>query len=67
VSALAGYVTTAAGEELAFSIIVNGANSIDDARLVQDSIGVRLSLFDRTRVAPAESSRAGPPPPRSRP
>lgn len=51
VSALAGYVTTVNGEELAFSIIVNHAPSIWRARLVQDSIGARLSLL--SRPAPA--------------
>lgn len=47
VSALAGYVTTQDGEELAFAIIVNDAPSIRRARAVQDSIGVRLSLLSR--------------------
>ncbi|MDP3774307.1 MAG: D-alanyl-D-alanine carboxypeptidase/D-alanyl-D-alanine-endopeptidase [Gemmatimonadales bacterium] len=60
VSALAGYVTTAGGEELAFSIVVNGASSIDDARLVQDSIGVRLSMLTRERGAGSGTSRTGP-------
>ena len=57
VSALAGYVTTQDGEELAFAIIVNDAPSIRRARDVQDSIGVRLSLLNRglTRASrPAE-------------
>lgn len=53
VSALAGYVTTAGGEELVFSLIVNGAPSVDAAREVQDSIGVRLSLFSRCGAASA--------------
>ena len=47
VSALAGYVTTVGGEELAFSIIVNRTPSVDAARALQDSIGVRLSLLNR--------------------
>lgn len=51
VSALAGYVTAAGGEELAFAILVNRARSIPLAREVQDSIGVRLSLFEREQGA----------------
>ena len=47
VSALSGYVMTVSGEELVFSIIVNRAPSVARARLVQDSIGVRLADFDR--------------------
>jgi D-alanyl-D-alanine carboxypeptidase/D-alanyl-D-alanine-endopeptidase (penicillin-binding protein 4) len=47
VSSLAGYVTTAEGEELAFSLVVNRARDIDAARAVQDSVGVRLAAFQR--------------------
>jgi len=46
-SALAGYVTTAQGEELAFSIIVNDPPRIKRARAVQDRIGVILAKFSR--------------------
>ena len=46
-SALAGYVTTAQGEELAFSIIVNGPQRVNRARAVQDRIGVILAKFSR--------------------
>jgi D-alanyl-D-alanine carboxypeptidase/D-alanyl-D-alanine-endopeptidase (penicillin-binding protein 4) len=46
-SALAGYVVAANGEELVFSLIVNGAWRISRARRVQDSIGVRLAKFAR--------------------
>ena len=46
-SALAGYVTTAQGEELAFSIIVNGRQRTNRARAVQDKIGVMLAKFSR--------------------
>jgi D-alanyl-D-alanine carboxypeptidase/D-alanyl-D-alanine-endopeptidase (penicillin-binding protein 4) len=46
-SALAGYVTTAQGEELAFSIIVNGRQRTNRARAVQDRIGVMLAKFSR--------------------
>ncbi len=51
VSALTGYVTTIEGEELAFSIIVNNTSLISRARLVQDSIGARLSAFQRSSIA----------------
>ncbi len=46
-SALAGYVSAANGEELAFSIIVNDAWRISRARQVQDEIGARLAEFSR--------------------
>jgi D-alanyl-D-alanine carboxypeptidase/D-alanyl-D-alanine-endopeptidase (penicillin-binding protein 4) len=46
-SALAGYVTSAGGEELAFSIIVNDPPRIKRARTVQDRIGVMLARFRR--------------------
>ncbi len=46
-SALAGYVTAADGEELAFSIIVNDPPRIRRARAVQDRIGVTLARFRR--------------------
>jgi D-alanyl-D-alanine carboxypeptidase/D-alanyl-D-alanine-endopeptidase (penicillin-binding protein 4) len=47
VSSLSGYVTTAGGEELAFALIVNSARSVDAARVVQDSIAVRLAAWVR--------------------
>lgn len=47
VSALSGYVTTSAGEELAFSLIVNRSPSTSRARAVQDSIGARLAEYLR--------------------
>ena len=47
VSALAGYVRTADNEELAFSIMVNFAPSVSEARAVQDSIVARLAAFAR--------------------
>lgn len=57
VSALAGYVTTMEGEELAFSIIVNNSTSITRARQVQDSIGARLSEFTRmTRIGSGDAA-----------
>ena len=46
-SALAGYVSAADGEELAFSIIVNDPPRIRRARAVQDRIGVALAKFRR--------------------
>jgi D-alanyl-D-alanine carboxypeptidase/D-alanyl-D-alanine-endopeptidase (penicillin-binding protein 4) len=46
-SALAGYVTAAGGEELAFAILVNDPPRIARARSAQDSIGVRLAKFSR--------------------
>lgn len=55
VSALSGYVSTAGGEELAFSFIVNGTPSVARARMVQDSVGARLA--DWVREAPV--ARAG--------
>ena len=76
VSALSGYVTAAGGEELAFSLIVNQAQSLQRARDTQDSVGALLSLFDRATLPPPDSaapaghrgrSRAAPAPPRSRP
>ena len=59
VSALAGYVTTLGGEELAFSIIVNRAPSLALARAAQDSIGVRLSLLSRPVPAGGRARRSG--------
>jgi D-alanyl-D-alanine carboxypeptidase/D-alanyl-D-alanine-endopeptidase (penicillin-binding protein 4) len=52
VSALSGYVMTEMGEELAFSLLVNVAPSIRRARLVQDSIGVRLAQVTRRSEVP---------------
>ena len=52
VSALSGYVTTEDGEELAFSLMVNGARSIRRARQVQDSVGVRLAELHRESLGP---------------
>ena len=46
-SALAGYVSAANGEELAFSIMVNDAWRINRARRVQDQIGAKLAQFSR--------------------
>ena len=46
VSALSGYVRTAAGEELAFSIVVNGVNEPGLRTSVIDDIVVHLANFD---------------------
>ena len=51
VSALSGYVTTGAGEALAFSVIVNDAPSIRRARAVQDSLGAFLAGLDRGQTS----------------
>jgi D-alanyl-D-alanine carboxypeptidase/D-alanyl-D-alanine-endopeptidase (penicillin-binding protein 4) len=76
VSALSGYVSAAGGEELAFSLIVNDAPSVQRSRDTQDSVGALLSLFDRATLPPPDSaapsvrrgtSPAAPAPPRSRP
>lgn len=50
VSALAGYVAAANGEELAFAIVVNGTRSVAEARRLQDSVVVRLARLDRVPV-----------------
>ena len=52
VSALSGYVTTEDGEELVFSLMVNGVRSIRRARQVQDSVGVRLAELHRESLGP---------------
>lgn len=53
VSALSGYVTSADGERLAFSIISNNVPSTWRAKRVEDAIGARLASFRR-------AARAGP-------
>jgi len=57
VSALSGYVTTAGGEELAFSLMVNHSPSTSRARAVQDSVGAWLA--DWVRDAPARRAASG--------
>jgi serine-type D-Ala-D-Ala carboxypeptidase/endopeptidase (penicillin-binding protein 4) len=67
VSALSGYVTSANGERLAFSIISNNVPSTWMAKRVEDAIGARLAAFERplaappVRADPAERSPAGTP------
>ena len=46
VSALSGYVTTAGGEQLAFSIVVNGVNETRARTSLIDDIVVSLASFD---------------------
>ena len=46
VSALSGYVKTAAGEDLAFSIVVNGVNEGSNRTGPMDEIVVSLANFD---------------------
>ncbi|MEO8572324.1 MAG: D-alanyl-D-alanine carboxypeptidase/D-alanyl-D-alanine-endopeptidase [Pyrinomonadaceae bacterium] len=46
VSALSGYVKTAAGEELAFSMVVNGVNEGSTRTAAMDEIVVNLANFD---------------------
>lgn len=56
VSALTGYVTTAGGEELAFSIVVNNMVRIRRARQAQDRMGVLLARLDRGDLQGAEAT-----------
>ena len=46
VSALSGYVTTAGGEELVFSMVVNGVNEPRERTAVIDEIVLHLANFD---------------------
>lgn len=48
VSALSGYVTSAGGERLAFSILGNGLRSTRTGKRLEDQIAVRLSRFARS-------------------
>lgn len=52
VSALSGYVTSANGERLAFSIISNNVPSTWMAKRVEDAVGARLAQFERPLGAP---------------
>jgi D-alanyl-D-alanine carboxypeptidase/D-alanyl-D-alanine-endopeptidase (penicillin-binding protein 4) len=58
VSALSGYIATAGGEELAFSIIVNRSPSTARARAVQDSVGAWLADWVRD-ATPRRAAAAG--------
>ena len=46
VSALSGYVKTASGEELVFSMVVNGVNETSQRTSAMDEIVVNLANFD---------------------
>ena len=46
VSALSGYVTTAGGEELVFSMVVNGVNEASARTSAMDEIIVNIANFD---------------------
>jgi serine-type D-Ala-D-Ala carboxypeptidase/endopeptidase (penicillin-binding protein 4) len=46
VSALSGYVKTAAGEEMVFSVIVNGVNTVADRTALIDQIVLVLAAFN---------------------
>jgi D-alanyl-D-alanine carboxypeptidase/D-alanyl-D-alanine-endopeptidase (penicillin-binding protein 4) len=46
VSALSGYVRTAAGEELAFSMVINGVNEPPVRTSAMDEIVVMLANFE---------------------
>jgi D-alanyl-D-alanine carboxypeptidase/D-alanyl-D-alanine-endopeptidase (penicillin-binding protein 4) len=48
VSALSGYVTSANGERVAFSIIGNALPSVSRAKNIENTIGARLAAFDRS-------------------
>jgi D-alanyl-D-alanine carboxypeptidase/D-alanyl-D-alanine-endopeptidase (penicillin-binding protein 4) len=47
VSSLSGYVTTADGERLAFSILANNVPSTPREKRSEDAIGARLARFSR--------------------
>lgn len=51
VSALSGYVHSADGELLAFSILANGVPSTARAKRSEDAIGARLASFSRSATA----------------
>ncbi|NJD09795.1 MAG: LysM peptidoglycan-binding domain-containing protein, partial [Gemmatimonadetes bacterium] len=50
VSALSGYVRSAEGERLAFSIISNDVPSTWQAKRIEDAIGARLGAFTRSEA-----------------
>lgn len=55
VSSLSGYVRSANGERLAFSIISNNVPSTYRAKRIEDAIGIRLASFDRNNDRPMVS------------
>lgn len=56
VSALSGYVVSADGERLAFSILANGVPSTARAKRTEDEIGARLASFSRGSPLAAHSA-----------
>jgi serine-type D-Ala-D-Ala carboxypeptidase/endopeptidase (penicillin-binding protein 4) len=64
VSSLAGYVTSASGERIAFAIYVNETPSTAIAKRIEDAIGIRLARFDRppepTQLAAGNTNGAAP-------
>jgi serine-type D-Ala-D-Ala carboxypeptidase/endopeptidase (penicillin-binding protein 4) len=58
VSALSGYVTSADGERIAFSIIGNDLRSVAQGKHIENTIGAQLAAFDRRHgmqgIAPGE-------------
>jgi D-alanyl-D-alanine carboxypeptidase/D-alanyl-D-alanine-endopeptidase (penicillin-binding protein 4) len=58
VSALSGYVRTADGEMLMFSILNNRATSASRAKRLEDQIVARLARFDRTEGAVGQAGAA---------
>jgi len=61
VSALSGYVMTAGGERLAFSIINNAAPNSWRAKLAEDAVVIRLAVFERAAVGANQPVPAGSP------
>lgn len=53
VSALSGYVTSANGELIAFSIIGNDLRSVANGKYIENMIGAQLAGFDRRTVSGA--------------
>jgi D-alanyl-D-alanine carboxypeptidase/D-alanyl-D-alanine-endopeptidase (penicillin-binding protein 4) len=56
VSALSGYVRSANGEQLAFSILANNVPSTWKAKRVEDAIGARLASFSRPALPGDETN-----------
>lgn len=62
VSALSGYVTSASGERIAFSIIGNDLGSIAQGKHIENAIGAQLAAFDRSAPFTAADDEAMSPP-----
>jgi serine-type D-Ala-D-Ala carboxypeptidase/endopeptidase (penicillin-binding protein 4) len=59
VSALSGYVTSASGERIAFSIIGNELRSVAQGKHIENTIGAQLAAFDRAAPGMAEPVEPG--------